>query len=225
MIEWLRKRSAPTRVLIYAAAAILAFAVAAGVGATTALMVQGDLGIPTRDEPEPAGEQGDAPQRQGADPGQSQQKEAGAEQAEAASKQERAEYVGKVGEIQANSTETFFDSHDKLLRYDALNADDVEQMQANQITLQETTEQVANLDPPQRYREQYEVFRSAINELHQAAQLAYNLAADPVSATQYDIDEYERHVNEAAAGLERSNEILGRDYKTIEGVQMVNPVS
>jgi hypothetical protein len=225
MIEWLRKRSAPTRVLIYAAAAILAFAVAAGVGATTALMVQGDLGIPTRDEPEPAGEQGDAPQHRGSDAGQSQQKVAGAEQAEAASKQERAEYVGKVGEIQANSTETFFDSHDKLLRYDALNADDVEEMQANQTTLQETTEQVASLDPPQRYREQYEVFRSAINELHQAAQLAYNLAADPVSATQSDIDEYERHVNEAAAGLERSNEILGRDYKTIEGVQKVNPLS
>jgi hypothetical protein len=225
MIGWFRKRSLPTRVLIYAAAALLAFAVAAGVGATTALMIRGDLSLPSRKDPQPAGEQGDAPQRQGADPGQSQQKEAGAEQAEAASQQERAEYVGKVDEIQANSTETFFDSHDKLLRYDALNADDVEQMQANQITLQETTEQVANLDPPQRYREQYEVFRSAINELHQAAQLAYNLAADPVSATQSDIDEYERHVNEAAAGLERSNEILGRDYKTIEGVQKVNPLS
>jgi hypothetical protein len=179
----------------------LAFAVAAGVGATTALMIRGDLSLPSRKDPQPAGEQGDAPQ------------------------QERAEYVGKVGEIQANSTETFFDSHDKLLRYDALNADDVEQMQANQITLQETTEQVAGLHPPQKHREQYEVFRSAINELHQAAQLAYNLAADPVSATQSDIDEYERHVNEAAAGLERSNEILGRDYKTIEGVQKVNPLS
>ncbi len=240
MIGWLRKRSLPTRVLIYAAAALLAFAVAAGVGATTALMIRGDLSLPSRNVPEPAGEQGDAPQNRGADAGQpqqeeagaeqaasqqEQQKEAGAEQAEAASQQERAEYVSKVGEIQANTTQTFFDSHDKLLRYDALNADDVEEMQANQTTLRETTEQVANLDPPQRYREQYEVFRSAINELHQAAQLAYNLAADPVSATQSEIDEYERHVNEAAAGLERSNELLGRDYKKIEGVQKVNPLS
>ena len=111
------------------------------------------------------------------------------------------------------------------MRYDALNAADIEEMQANRNTLQEATEQVANLDPPLRYRDQYKVFRSAINELHQAAQLAHDLGADPISATQSKIDEYERHVNEAAAGLERSNELLGRDYKTIEGVQRVNPLS
>jgi hypothetical protein len=51
---------------VYAVAAILAFAVAAGVGATVALMLQGDLGLPAREVPQPAGEQGNTPQRQGA---------------------------------------------------------------------------------------------------------------------------------------------------------------
>ncbi len=225
MSGWLRKRSLPARVLIYAAAALLAFAVAAGVGATTALMIRGDLSLPSMNDSEPAGEQGDAPQHRGAEADQSQQKEAGAEKAEAASQQKEAEYAARVGDIQADSVETFLDSHDNLLRYDALNADDVEEMHTNQATLKETTERVANLDPPQRHSEQYEIFRSAINELHLAAQLAYNLAADPISATQSEIDEYERHVNEAAADLKRSNELLGRNYKKIEGVQKVNPLS
>jgi hypothetical protein len=223
MIGWIRKRSAPTRVLIYVAAAILAFAVAAGVGATTALIVQGDLSIPTSEDSEPADEQGDTPQRQGGDADQSQQKEADAEQKEAASQQEEAEYVSRVGDLQATSTQTFFDSHNRLLRYDALTAADVEEMQANQSALQEITEQVENLHPPQEHGEQYKVFRSAINELHQATQLAYNLAADPVSASQSEFDEYDRHVNEAAAGLQRSNEMLGRDYQTLEGAREVSP--
>jgi hypothetical protein len=195
------------------------------VGATTALMIQGNLDLPSRKVPEPADEQGDAPQHRGADADQSQQKEAGAEQAEAPSQQKEDEYVARVGDIQADSVETFLDSHDKLLRYDALTADHVEEMQANKDSLRELTEQVDGVDPPQKYGQQYETFNSAINELYEATQLAYNLAADPISATQSEIDEYERHVNEAAAGLKRSNELLGRDYKTIKGVQKVNPLS
>lgn len=127
--------------------------------------------------------------------------------------------------MQASSVETFMESHALIMRYDAVTADDVEEMQNNQAVLKDITERVADLDPPQRYGEQYEVFRSAINELHEAAQLAYSLAADPTAATQSGFDEYDRHVNEAAAGLQRSNEILGREYKTIEGVQRVSPFS
>jgi hypothetical protein len=224
MIEWLKQLSFPMRVLLYGAAAILAFGVAAGVGATTALMIQGDLNLPAREEPEPAGEQGNTPQRRVADADQSQQKEAGPEQ-EAASQQTEAEYVSRVGDIQANSVETFLDSHDKLLRYDALTAEDVKDMQANQSALQGFTARVDDLSPPQTYKEQYEVFRSAVNDLHQATQLAYTLAADPTAATQSGFEEYDRSVNEAAAGLRRSNEILGRDYKAIEGVQRVSPMS
>ena len=213
MIGWLRKRSLPTRVLVYAAAALLAFAVAAGVGATTALMIRGDLSLPSREEPRPAGEQGDTPQRRGADADQPQQEEAGAEQAEAA-------YISKVGEIQANSVEAFLDSHDKLRRYDALAADDIDQMQLNQAALKEFTDQVDGLDPPEKYRAHHDVFRSAINELYEAAKLAYSLAADPTAATKSGFDEHDRHVDEAAARLQQSNEILGRNYKTLEGAHM-----
>jgi hypothetical protein len=225
MIEWLRKRSVRVRVLIYAVAAMLALAVAAGVGATAALMVQRDLSSSAKEEPQPAGEQGNAPQHQGAVEDRSQQNEAGAEQEEAASQQAEAEYVSRVGEIQANSVETFLDSHERLLDYDALTADDVEKMQINNISFPVFTTQVNTLDPPQKYREHYEVFRLAINELKEATHLAYTLAADPTAATQSGFDDYDTHVDQAATYLKKSNEMLGRDYKTIEGVQRSSPFS
>jgi len=223
MIEWLQKRPLTVRVLVYAVAAILAFAVAAGVGATVALIVRGDLAFPAREEPNAAGERGDAPQGQGVDAHQSQQEEAGAEQEKDSSQQgDETAYVGRVGEIQTNSVETFLESHNRLLRYDSLTADDIDEMQANQATLQEMTEQIADLEPPPKYKEQYRVFRTAISELHEAAQLAHALAADPTAATQSSFDEYDQRVNEASAHLQRSNEILNRDYKTTEGVQRVS---
>src|SRR5215217_1515974 len=171
MIDWLRKRSLATRVLVYAVAAILAFAVAAGVGATVALMLQGDLGLPAREVPQPAGEQGNTPQRQGA----------ANDRPEDVSQQDEAEYTSKVGDIQSKSVEAFLDSHERLLRYDALTAEDVEEMQANQAALQGYTDQVRELNPPRRYGEQYEVFRSAINELYH---VAYNA---PASAAIYTL--------------------------------------
>jgi hypothetical protein len=225
MIEWLRTRPLSLKVLIYIVAVMLAFAVAAGVGATTALMLQSDFSFPAKEEPNPSGQQGNTPQRQGAVADRSQQKEAGADQEEAASQQDETEYASKVGDIQSNSVETFLDSHERFLSYDALTSDDVEEMQANQASLQGFTDQVNDLNPPQRYKEQYEVFRLAVSELHEAAQLAYSLAADPTAATQADFDEYDRHVSQAAAYLKKSNALLGRDYKTIEGVQRVSPLS
>src|SRR3712207_2788274 len=144
-IEWLRKRSLPIRVLVYVAAAMLAFAVAAGVGATTVLMMQGDLSLPASKEPRASGQQGNTPQRQGAVADRSQQKEAGEQPSasrpqeqkpaaqpagKAASQQDEAEYVGQVGDIQSESVETFLDSHQKFMPYDALTADDIEEMRA-----------------------------------------------------------------------------------------------
>jgi hypothetical protein len=237
-IEWLRKRSLPIRV--YVAAAMLAFAVAAGVGATTALMMRGDLSLPASKEPRASGQQGNTPQRQGAVADRSQQKEAGeqpsasrpqeqkpaAQPAEkAASQQDEAEYVSKVGDIQSESVETFLDSHQKFMPYDALIADDIEEMRADQAALKGFADQVDGLDPPQKHREQYEVFRSAINELYEATKLAYELAADPIAASQSGFAEYDRHVSQAAAYLKKSNEMLGRDYKTIEGVRRVSALS
>jgi hypothetical protein len=105
------------------------------------------------------------------------------------------------------------------VRYDALTADDVEQVRANRASLQGFTEQVGELDPPQKYEEQYEVFRSAIDELHQAAQQAYALAADPTSATHSEFEDYDCHANEVVIRLQRSNELLGRDFATLRGAQ------
>lgn len=225
MVEWIRTRSSLTRVLLYAVAAFLAFAVAVGVGAMGALLIQGGPILPTREEPRPAGEQGDAPEESRAESTWSQQEETTAGAKDAASRQDESEYVREVGEIQANAVETFSDSHSKLSRYDALTADDVDEMQNSRVALQRFAGQVGNLDPPQKYNEQYELFRSAINELNDATQLAHDLAAHPTAATQNEFEQYDRHVDEAAAYLQQSNEALNRDYKTIEGVQEVNPLA
>jgi hypothetical protein len=210
-----RKPSAIRALLPYILVAALALALAAGVGVMAALIMQGDLSLPGGEASRSPGERENAPRAQ-------QENAAGEPKQEAASRQSEAEYVGKVGDIQSNAVETFLDSHDKLLRYDALTADDVEEMQADHTALQGLTYQVDDLDPPRKYREQHEVFRAAISELHEAAQLAHTLAADPAAATQSGFEEYDRHVNEAAVRLERSNEILGRNYKTIEGVPGVS---
>lgn len=215
------------RLLAYAVAAILAFVMAASVGAVAALLVSGNESAPTREttrpeESSPPGEQGKSAQHEQADTDLAQQRYSGAKQGQATPQDEQNTYVDEVGEIQANSVEAFLDSHEKLLRYDALTSDDVEKMQANQAALKGFADQARALNAPQKYTEHKDVFLSAIDELRQAAQLAYILAADPISATKADFDHYDHLVNEAAASLQRSNEILGKDYKTIEGVQGVS---
>jgi hypothetical protein len=235
MSGWWNQRSLFTRLLVYAVAAFLAFVMAASVGVVATLVVSGNVSWPPGErsregEPSPAGEQGKPPQRQRADadrPQQehtdrSQEEKAGAKREQAASQKKPIPYVNGVGAIQADAVEAFSDSHEKLLRYDSLTSGDIEKMQANQAALQDLTDQASALNAPEKYREQKDAFASAIDELHQAAQLAYALAADPISATQDDFDDYDHLVNEAAADLQQSNEILGKDYKTIGGLQEVN---
>jgi hypothetical protein len=221
------QRSPFARLLVYAGGATLMFIMAASIGAVAALVVSGNLSWPTggragSEAPNPAGERGKSPQRQRADADRPQQENSGARQESAASPVKRTTYVDGVGEIQAESVEAFLDSHEKLLRYDALTSADIEKMQANQAVLHGFADQANDLRSPQKYTEQKDAFLSAIEELHQAAQLAYALAADPISATQADFDHYDRLVNEAAAGLQRSNKILGMDFETIDGVHRVS---
>jgi hypothetical protein len=197
------------RVLVYILAVPLAFAAAAGVGVMATLIMQDDLSMPVSEKLQPSEGQGNA---------QQSERQSNAQQSEA-------DYMSKVGKLQSESVKTFLDSHNDLLRYDALTADDVDKMENNQDTLGELADQADNLKPPQKYRQQHETFNSAISELHEAGQLAYNMASDPTAATQSGFEEYDRHVNEAAANLRRSNEILGRDYKTIGSVQRVTPLS
>jgi hypothetical protein len=226
MSGWWNQRSQSTRLLVYAVAAILSFVMAASVGAAAALLVGGHLSWPTgeragSEEPNPAGERGKSPQRQQADADRPQQENSGAKREQAASPDKQTTYVHEVGEIQANAVKTLLDSNEKLLRYDALTSGDIEKMQGNQAALQEFADQASNLNAPRKYTDQSDAFLSAIEELHQAAQLAYALAADPISATQADFDHYDRLVNEAAAGLQKSNKILGKNFKTIDRVHRV----
>jgi hypothetical protein len=230
MSGWWNQRSPFTRLLVYAVAAILALVMAVSVGAVAALVVRGHLSLPAGEgsrpgEPSPAGEQGKSPQRQQANADRSQQENSDAKRGQAVPQDKQTAYVHEVGEIQANSVETFLDSHEKFLRYDALTSGDIEMMQANQAALQELADQASHLGAPQKYRDQKDAFVSAIDELHQAAHLAYTLAADPISATQADFDDYDGLVNEAGAALQQSNEILGKDYKTIEGLRNVSTTS
>ena len=218
------------RLLAFAVAVIVAFAVAMGIGAVAALMVSGNLGSPigerTRPEesspPSPSGEQGKSAQHEQADADLAQQQYSGAKRGQATLQDEQTTYVNEVGGIQADSVDAFLDSHKKLLRYDALTPADVEEMQADQAALKGFADQASDLSAPQNYKEHKDAFLSAIDELHQAARLAYALAADPISATQSDFEHYDHLVDEAAADLQRSDEILGKNYKTLEGVQGVN---
>jgi hypothetical protein len=200
--------------LVYILAAFLAFGLSAGVGAMAALIVTGDSKLSLREEPRPLEEQR----------GDSQELQDGAAKQGVVHQQSEAEYVGKIGDIQGDAVEAFLDSHDKLSRYDALTSDDIEQLRANETTLQALSSQVDGLDPPQGYEEQYRVFDSAIAESSQAVQVAYDVIADPTIATKIEFDDYDRHAQEAAERLQRSNEILGRDYRTIEGVREISPL-
>jgi len=211
---------------VYAVVAISLFVLAVGMGAVTALVMSGNIGSPTGertrlDESSPPGEQGRSAQPKQADAGVSQQQNSGGKRGQVTPQERQTTYVDEVGEIQAGSVEAFLDSHEKLLRYDALTSGDVEKMQANQAALHGFADQANDLRAPQKYAEQNDAFLSAIDELHQAAQLAYALAADPISATQADFDHYDRLVDEAAAGLRKSNKILGKDFKTIDGIHRV----
>jgi hypothetical protein len=227
MSGWWNQRSRLTKLLVYAVAAILALVMAASLGAVAALVVRGNLSWPTGErsgpgEPNPGGERGNPPQRQQEDADRSQQEKAGAKREQPATRSKQVTYVSEVGEIQADSVGVLSDSHEKLLRYDTITSGDIDEMKANQVALRELVDRASVLEAPQKYREQKDAFVSAIDELHQATKLAYTLAADPISATQADFDDYDHLVDEAAADLQQSNEILGKDYKTIGGLQEVN---
>jgi hypothetical protein len=148
---------------------------------------------------------------------------AAADRSADAAQRAEAEYVDAVADIQSGAVETFLESHEKLLRYDALATADVREMEANETALQGMADRAANLDPPRKYEEQHDVFSAAIDEMRNAAGLAHDMAADPVAAAELGFDEYDGRVKEASDLLRRSNELLGEDNKAIEGVREVSP--
>ena len=200
---WLRSVPAALRVAIYAAALVVTFALAMGMGAAAFMLYAGNS---TRSS-ENAESQRDSNQKQ------------------AQSNASEAEYTADVADIQNRAVEAFVSSHEKLTRYDNLSTDDVEDLQANRTALQEYGNLAENLSPPEEYLGQYELFNAAIDELSNATEIAYRVVTNPVSATAADFQEYDVLVAEATANLERSNEALGQDYRTTEGLPKVGPAA
>ena len=209
-MQRIQKLSVSQKILALAVALALVLAVAAVVGAAAAF-VSGADGGPSRgkDQQRAAGE---ASSERGSEQGSAAEERAAEERA-------AKEYLGKVADIQNESVEAALESNDLLLRYDRLTASDVEDMRANQAALRASSDRVEGLAPPKKHGAQYNVFVLAIDELRDANELAYRLAADPASATQADFEAYDRHVEEATAYLRRSNEMLNQEYKTTETAQ------
>jgi hypothetical protein len=140
--------------------------------------------------------------------------------AESSAEPSGAEYLANVETIQNASVKTLVSSNDKLLRYDTLNARDVKDLESNQSALASFRDQVENLNAPKDYEAHYGAFSEGISELYEASRIAYLMAADPVSATQADFSSYNDHVELATTLLQQSNETLGQDYETTEGLKL-----
>jgi hypothetical protein len=218
-MQRLRTLPIPLKIAAFAAAVL---AVAAGMGVVVALTLGTNEGPPEGAKPERVGgansEQGGRSQG-GAEKGASDAQYTKNKDSDASSE---AAYLDGVADIQNGSVEASLRSNDELLHYDSLTADDVQVMKANSAALESYGRRAKDLDPPTEYEEQYKEFVLAISELRDANDLAYRLAADPQSATQADFEAYDRYVNRATAYLRRSNEMLGKDYKTTGAAQEIS---
>ena len=211
-MQRLRTLPVPLKIVAYAAAAAAVLAVAAGVGVMAALTLGSDGGPPEGAKPERAGE---------ANPEQGGRPEDVAEKAASDGSSEAA-YLDEVADIQNGSVEASLRSNDELLRYDRLTADDVQVTKSNSAALKSYGRRAKDLDPPTEYEDQHQVFVLAVNELRDANELAFRLAANPYSATQADFEAYDRYVDRATAYLRKSNEMLGKDYKTTGAAQEIS---
>jgi hypothetical protein len=200
-MQWLRTLPVPLKIVALAAAVL---AVAAGMGVVVALTLGANEGSPGGPKIERTGQYNP---EQGGRPEDVAEKAASDGPSEAA-------YLDKVADIQNGSVEASLRSNNKLLRYDGLTAEDIEELKADYVALENNARRARDLAPSAEHEDQYKVFVLAINELRDANELAYRLAADPSSATQTGFEAYDRHVNRATAYLRRSNEMLGEDYKS-----------
>ena len=202
----LRALSPALRVTLFAVAIVALVALSLGVGAMATLIYE--RGISSG---------GGAASEQA-----SNQEEAQTSPASEPTQMSPDEYLTTVGTIQNGFVQTFLDSHMRFSRYDTLTAGDVEVLEADYLTLGAYSDQVENLNPPEEYADQYELFSLAISELYAASEIAHRVTDDPPSATQADFKEYDVHVETATASLRQSNQILGQSYATTEGVSRVS---
>jgi hypothetical protein len=134
-------------------------------------------------------------------------------------------YVQNVGEIQNGAVQTFTRINDRIRRYDALTVVDTETIEADVTALETYSTQAEDLDVPEEYEGQHELFAGAIEDLYAAAEIARWVTAAPASATPADFNEYDNRVAEATSGLEQSNELLGQNYATTEGFPKVGSLA
>jgi hypothetical protein len=212
VLQRLQELPLPLRVLAYVAAAAAVLAVAAGVGVVAALTLGANEGPPEGAKPELTGQY---------NPEQGGKPENVAEKAPSDGSSEAA-YLEEVADIQNGSVEASLRSNNKLLRYDALTAEDVKELKADYVALENYARRARDLGPSAEHEDQHKVFVLAIGELRDANELAYRLAANPSFATQTDFEAYDRHVDRATAYLRRSNEMLGKDYKTFGAAQEIS---
>jgi hypothetical protein len=134
------------------------------------------------------------------------------------------DYPSEIKDIQAKSEESFQDTDNRFARFDSLTSSDLEKMKTDYNDLGSYLDETDNLDPPEKYKDQHKLFRSAIADLYQAAGLAYSLASNPGSLTKSNLDEYHSYADSATSNLQQSDEILGQENlkgsstTTIEGM-------
>jgi hypothetical protein len=208
-MQWLRTLPIPLKIAAIAAAVL---AVAVGMGVVAALTLGADEGPPGAAKTE---------RTRQSNPEQGSRLEDVTVKAASDGPSEAA-YLDEVADIQNGSVEASLRSNNQLLRYDGLTAEDVKELKADYVALENYARRARYLAPSAEHEDQYKVFVLAINELRDANELAYRLAADPSSATQTDFEAYDRHMNRATAYLRGSNEMLGEDYKTTEAAREIS---
>src|ERR687889_2701698 len=146
-MQRLRTLSVPLKIAVFAAAAAALLAVAVGMGAMAALTLGPDGDSSQGAKPERIGganpEQGGRSQ-EGAEKGASDAQDTKDEGSDASSGDA---YLNKVASIQNGSVEASLRSNDKVLRYDGLTADDIEEMKANYVALESYVRRAKDLAP------------------------------------------------------------------------------
>lgn len=222
MMHQLRNLPLFLKILAFAAVVAVMFAVATGMGVTAALMVGPASGSSEGEPQREAGSPEGAQSRQ-IDKGENTTVAENTTEGENASDRlSEAQYLSRIRDIQTGAVEASLESNDRLLRYDNLTDDDVEDMKANIDVLEDYSDRAKDLDPPEKYEDQHRAFILAIDELRGANEIAYRLAADPTSVSQADLKGYDGRIDKVTASLQRSNEILGKDYKTTQSARDIS---
>lgn len=127
---------------------------------------------------------------------------------------ETEEYLNKVQETNVGAVEAFLKVDEEIRQFDSITPEDVEEIERNRREVSSNLDEIEGLDPPEEYREQYEMFRLAIVDLDEAAGLAYSMASDPDSIAPSTPDRYNFLLDRADSRLQQSDEILRSKSET-----------